>query len=433
MKKQYLKFKNKGEITAEAIVLLGASSKRADKSKIGFFGSGNKFALAYLLRNGYNVNIFGGEKEILIETKEHSLGKDSFNVIYIDNKQTSITTEFGAKWKLWQALREVYSNCLDEGDATIEIVSELKPFENESHWYIEMRSELMDWFMNFNNYFSENKEVLFECKYGKILRKHNDKANIYRKGIKVYETDKKSIFDYDLNNIEITEDRIIKYVWNLGEKIWSIIYSCKDKEILRKVFENVSDSYLIENSSSEYASIDSKDISDECKEVLSKMRLCNANMSGYLNEEEVLSTNLIPTKVFKSFSHLLNDENLGESFKVGIDGVMYRQFEFSPIQKASLLKVESFLNEANCLNLMEYEIVGGIFENKDITGYADKKNEKIVISDIGIDKGCNYILEVIIEEYIHLKYDAKDNTRKFQNSCIQEMVKIMKIKNAFTL
>ena len=161
---KYLKFKNKNEIVPEAIVLLGASTKRNQKGKIGFFGSGNKFALAYLLRNGYNINLFGGTKEILITTKQQKLGDETFNVIHVNGQQTSITTEFGAKWKLWQALREIYSNCVDEGDESIEIVNDFNATENETHYYIEMRAELLDWFSNFNNYFSENKQILFEIK-----------------------------------------------------------------------------------------------------------------------------------------------------------------------------------------------------------------------------------------------------------------------------
>lgn len=51
----YLKISNKGLLDVEALTLLGASSKRGDNTKIGMFGSGNKFSLAYLLRNNYNI------------------------------------------------------------------------------------------------------------------------------------------------------------------------------------------------------------------------------------------------------------------------------------------------------------------------------------------------------------------------------------------
>ena len=92
-----------------------------------------------------------------------------------------------------------------------------------------------------------------------------------------------------------------------------------------------------------------------------------------------------------------------------------------------------FIKEAKVEELLKYEIVLGIFDDKDVTGYADQKNNCIVVSNIGIEKGVNYLLEIIIEEYIHLKYNAKDCSRDFQNACIQEMVKVLKIKNAIVL
>ena len=48
---KYLKIVNKGEIYEKAFTLIGASTKRGDDSKIGFFGSGLKYAMAVLLRN----------------------------------------------------------------------------------------------------------------------------------------------------------------------------------------------------------------------------------------------------------------------------------------------------------------------------------------------------------------------------------------------
>ena len=188
----YLKFKNDGEITEEAIVLLGASTKRNQENKIGFFGSGNKFALAYLLRNKYEVNIYGGENEIKVSTTKKKLGVNVFDVITVNDKETSITTDFGAKWELWQALREIYSNAIDEGKGTIELVNEINPIKNETHYYIKIRAELIEWFGNFNNYFAENKEILFENKYGRILKKHNDVGHLYRKGISVRKTNRNS-------------------------------------------------------------------------------------------------------------------------------------------------------------------------------------------------------------------------------------------------
>lgn len=430
---KYLKFKNQGEITAEAISLLGASTKRSDKNKIGYFGSGNKFALAYLIRNGYKVKIYGGLKELEITTVSKKLGEQPFDVICINGQMTSITTDFGAKWELWQALRELYSNALDEGEGTIEIVNEINVKEEETHYYIEIKPEINLWFGGFDDYFSENKKILHENKYGRILSKHNDTSQIYRKGISVMRSNKNSLYDYDFNSLDITEDRIVKYTWEVPQKIWAIIYSCNDKTIIKNILHNCAKENMLESNISEFTDIDSSEITEEFKEVLREMQFCSKNMTGYLEKDEVAKTTVLPSKVFNSLRAHLGDNNVGKKFRQARNGDFYKIVGMQDIYQASLNKVFEFLKEANYTEPLNYEITAGIFENKKVMGFADRENDCIVISDIGFEKGTNYILETIIEEFIHLKYGADDETRLFQDSMIIEMVKILKIRNAYIL
>jgi len=429
----YLKIKNTGTITVEAITLLGASSKRGDETKIGYFGSGNKFALAYLLRNGYELNIYAGLKEFKIETIKKKLGDIEFDVLVIDGQQTSITTEFGASWELWQALRELYSNALDESGAGIELVNDVTPIENETHFYIKAKPEITEWVGRFDDYFSDNKMVLFENKYGRILAKHNNKANFYRKGIKVLETNKNSLYDYDVNYVTITEDRLVKYDWNVSEKIWNLLYSCTIPDIIQNVLQNSHISGLLENSINEYATLLTSDISEEFKLELKKGRFCSINMGGYLTDTEKLSTRMLQPKLFDSIKYILEDENLGGQFRVGRGGIMYREFKPSPLHAATIQKAIEFFNESKFIEPLEYEIVCAIFDDKKINGYADNDNDKIILSNIGIEQGVNYVIEIIIEEYIHLKYKVYDETRAFQDAIIRELVTQLKIKNTFLL
>ena len=58
MQNKFIKIESKGNIDPQAFVLLGASTKRDDESKIGFFGSGLKYSIAYLLRNNIEFKVF---------------------------------------------------------------------------------------------------------------------------------------------------------------------------------------------------------------------------------------------------------------------------------------------------------------------------------------------------------------------------------------
>jgi hypothetical protein len=165
----YIKIKNLGEIDIQSLTLLGASSKRGDSSKIGMFGSGNKYALAYLLRNGYEIYLFSGLNKIDITTEKALFRDKEYDVILINGKQTSITTEFGKDWELWQAIREIYCNSMDEGGHSLEYVSKIEPIDGETHFYIKNQSSISNFIANFDSYFSENKKILFECPTGKII------------------------------------------------------------------------------------------------------------------------------------------------------------------------------------------------------------------------------------------------------------------------
>ena len=58
----FIKIQNEGEIEKRAFQLIGASTKRDDESKIGFFGSGNKYAIALLLRKNIFFKVYSGKK-----------------------------------------------------------------------------------------------------------------------------------------------------------------------------------------------------------------------------------------------------------------------------------------------------------------------------------------------------------------------------------
>lgn len=235
----YVGFTNKGEIPINAFKLLGASTKRDDDSKIGFFGSGLKYAFAVLLREEIDFKVYSGEKEIRIGKRATDfMGKKVF-VVTVNSEKTSITIEAGIDWLPWFAIREIYSNALDEGgDIAIE---DIKPEKGFTKIYIDSENtKFGDVFTNWKKYFATKRPTLSESKHGRLLEKLPMSPDIlaYRRGILAFELSGPagyniSLFDYDIFDLEINESRVAKYSHQVDEYGSNILASA-DIQYIRK-------------------------------------------------------------------------------------------------------------------------------------------------------------------------------------------------------
>ena len=424
---KYIRIKNNGLIEPNALHLLGASTK--DDTKIGQFGSGNKYALAYFIRNGYEPRIFSGKTELVVSTKKEIFRDHEFNVIYIDGQKTSITDAMGKDWEFWQAIREVYCNAIDEGGYSLAFVPEIEPREGETHYYINAQKDVKAFVAEFDNYFAENKKVLFECKVGRIVEKSGSTANIYRRGVRCYNTNLKSVYDYDFNEIEIDENRLVKYSWRVEEKMWDLIFRCDNPELIRTILTQSAENGYIEGSIAEYSSINTSNMSETFKGVLKSTRLAPAGYAGLLKADEIHNHVIIPTRIFNAVKGVLKDSNVGGRFKITVNGNAYRIIEPDKLQTRTLQEANYFLEQVQFQ--VPYEIAVAVFDNKSVMGAADEG--KILISDICLERGVNDVVNTLIEELVHIRHGVKDETRDMQTALITEMVNYMKKINSITI
>jgi hypothetical protein len=121
---KYLKIQNDGVLDIRLVALMGGTTKANDKFKIGQFGTGLKYTLAFLFRNNLDFKIFAGNDEINIYTENETIKEDLFEIICINGNRTSITTKMGAEWSAWMIIRELWCNALDEGGSIKDVVSQ---------------------------------------------------------------------------------------------------------------------------------------------------------------------------------------------------------------------------------------------------------------------------------------------------------------------
>lgn len=116
------------EFDVRAITIQGLSAKPAapGEKPIGKFGTGLKYAIAVLIREGCSVTIMTpGQRHKIVGHTGTFRGNDYEGLLMRSwdttkaarPKRTELpfTTHYGSNWEMWMALRELHSNTLDEG------------------------------------------------------------------------------------------------------------------------------------------------------------------------------------------------------------------------------------------------------------------------------------------------------------------------------
>lgn len=238
---KYILVQNNGLIQLDDLKLIGSSSKRTDSTKIGMFGSGWKYALAWLIRNDATPKIFSGVEEIIV-SNNYKLHRDNpVRVITFNGEESSLTAEMGPKWEGWMAFREIFSNAVDEGGEKITLNVDESEIDTEggvSRVYIPMVDALAKVINEFDTYFAFNKVSNYSNSVAKMYI-HSEKKELvtFRKGIRCYnERYTNTNLSLDFVDIDINEDRLADN-WDVRKKYQAFMSSCDNVKILKTLIQ----------------------------------------------------------------------------------------------------------------------------------------------------------------------------------------------------
>lgn len=413
--KFWIKIQNKGEVDLNGLHLMGVSSKR-DEEKIGFFGSGNKYSIALLLRNKIPFKIFSGTKEIKITTEPVLFRGQMFEKIIINGEKTSLTTSMGIDWENWFAIRELYCNALDEGEATISVDDSIKKEKGRTTIYISLTDEFGEFFKDIKSYILVNEDDKIDevvTRYGDVsIFPSKEQFICYRKGIRIFPKNTiKSLYRYNFSNMEINESRVYKYEHEVRERIASYFAVSENREVILNYLNNWRDHYE-KNASWEYVN---DNFSLQWHSLLKGKRIFPLSLAIDSGDfESKHNSFIVPDELAKKIEKEIEDCEV-----VGGKGEK-KYIEIQPTEEENK-KIERAKME---LKEIGYDITSLIKMAKssmnDVVGWYDRTTDTIYLTRNYLTTNSE-IKNTLLEEHFHSK-GLNDGQRSFVTFLIDEII-----------
>ncbi len=234
-----------GLLDIRGFTILGLHAKPRTDTPIGKFGSGLKYAVATLVRLGCKVQVFIGGVEYEFYTKSSDFRGVEFQQLMMKKRkgifskwtytELPFTTEFGKFWKAWQAYRELESNTRDENGSTFVVNDPFDTNDTNTTIIVVTGEPYEEAYRNRDQVFLP--EALTKRVGDDAVQVFNEPSkHLYWRGIRVYDLDKPSIYTYNiLADLELTEDRTIKYMFYAHSHIAGFIARTKDTRLINAV------------------------------------------------------------------------------------------------------------------------------------------------------------------------------------------------------
>ncbi len=385
MPKKCIVFENDGLIDVRAIKTFGVNVKETE-NPFGYFGTGLKYAIAILLRSGCEITIYRGSEETYkFSLNETTIRGEEFSIVQINDEEMGFTTHLGKNWKMWQAYRELYCNCLDENGKVSESVS--TKFNKAGKTLVVVSG---DEFITAHN--TRHQFILESTPLATIDNVEIHKGpgtGFFYKGIFIAGLSNTSLFRYNiLENVQLTEDRTLTSLFGAEYEIIRALRKCNDEEIIEAT-------------------------------LTAQEGVFEADLHFDYGKER-------PKEVFMdTMAKLLKDRGR----KINLSAVMlYKQFakvekpvpvELTPVQTIQLQRAKDFTKR---LGLFQdsFPIIVTESLGKGVLGLAEKGT--IYLSLETFDMGTKMVAITLIEEYIHLSRGYADMTRAMQNFLFNKII-----------
>lgn len=383
-----LVFQNPGEIDIRAVTTLGVSVKEGT-SPIGYFGTGLKYAIATILRNGGSVQIFSGKTSYAFSVFQTSIRGQEFGLVSMSQdgapaKELGFTTELGRNWTLRNAYRELWSNCRDEQGDIMET-----PTARPRHgWTSICVTGLESAHESRKEFLLIDRKLLAQNACIDIL--DGKSSYVFYRGIAAMKLPVNSAVTYNIiQTCTLTEDRTFQDIWYVEHLIKNTILALQDE--------------LFEQAVATPASYE--------------QQLNFTSLSDITPKLAALE------KIIKSSPDSLNKTLL--SFFLTRPRAKPLSFEEIPLTDAYRIMIgeaHARLDKLSFFNFTTYPIKLSPNLGTDILAQAIDKTIWLTPAVFATQQ---LLTHAILEEYIHLQTGYGDNTREMQNFLFNQLVTLV--------
>jgi len=428
---KYLRISNKGELDIRLVALMGGTTKSKDEFKIGQWGSGLKYTLAYLIKNNIDFKIFIGEIEVKISTISETIRDEKFEIICINGKPTSVTTHMGGDaWSAWTVIREIWCNALDEGDAEKETTEEINGKEGHTTFFIQITNEVKDVILNWSRYFIHDHQPISETATHRIYA-GGDKLRLYKQGVLIHESKNKrpALFSYDIRNADINELREFK-----GSTEKELYMALKDanENVVRYFIETVTEDHYEGDVDFQGWGFMGK-FSETWSKTIGKAKLIHKeavdNIKARELEIDLVSTVVVPKNVYTALTAQFSGVGALRMADKNNDFYEIIDEELSLVVKQAMVILESceyFIHP-------ELSFIFGVFGDKRTLAKVNLDDKVIYISEQMKNKSLFNFVAMLIEENEHFNTGLEDHTRAFQQHWIDLFTKTLLSKHSVKL
>lgn len=371
-------FCNKEPIDLNAIAVMGVSVKEGE-NRIGFFGTGLKFALATILRSGCAITLIRNGETITFGIEGEQIRNENFDRVKMGEERLGFTTKLGRSWEMWQAYRELHCNCTDEDGV---IATEMP--DGEWGTVFVVSGEAIEKCHRERHKIFISSDPLFANSTGEI---HHGGGHVgFYRGVKAHTMNGHALFSYNLNiRLELTEDRTVKYGFVYQAFVAELIATCDDEGIIETAlmapvgtFEHDLNYDSCGKPSSAFMAVAFRLRSN-----------VHCNQSALKLWEKHSDTSVLYTEVeIDTFEQGILDKALRMTARLGVD-----------IDRRDFMIVDGL--GANCFGLA--------------------KNGRILIARRSFDMGHRFLASTLYEEWLHVNEGLQDQSRDLQNLLFEKL------------